>query len=79
MVGNNTQHRHSGAAWHTPHNVHHGHAEAVREIRADVLAAAYTRNPERFVRKHPEPAPLPTAAWINKPDQDEQQADSKNP
>jgi putative transposase len=33
-----------------------------------VLTAAYTRNPERFVRKHPEPPELPTAAWINKPD-----------
>jgi hypothetical protein len=42
------------------------------------LAAAYTRNPERFVRKHPEPATLPEAVWINKPpDQDEQQDHSK--
>jgi putative transposase len=63
----NTEHRHSGIAWHTPHNVHYGHADAVQEIRADVLAAAYARNPERFVRKHPEPAALPTATWINKP------------
>lgn len=63
----NTEHRHSGIAWHTPHNVHYGHSAAVRAVRADVLAAAYARNPERFVRKHPEPAELPTAAWINKP------------
>jgi putative transposase len=71
----NTEHRHSGIAWHTPHNVHHAHAETVRAARADVLAAAYTRNPERFVRKHPEPAALPDAAWINKPpEQDEEQA-----
>jgi putative transposase len=63
----NTEHRHSGVAWHTPHNVHHGHSDAVRTVRADVLSAAYTRNPERFVRKHPEPAELPTTAWINKP------------
>jgi putative transposase len=70
----NREHRHSGIAWHTPHNVHHGHAEQVRTVRADVLAAAYTRNPERFVRKHPEPAALPTTAWINKPpEQDPQQ------
>lgn len=76
----NTQHRHSGIAWHTPHNVHYRHAEAVRAVRADVLAAAYTRNPERFVRKHPEPAALPEAAWINKPpDQDGQPTHSKNP
>jgi putative transposase len=63
----NGEHRHSGIAWHTPHNVHYGQAEEVRVVRADVLAAAYTRNPERFVRKPPEPAALPVATWINKP------------
>ncbi|MEU0157246.1 integrase core domain-containing protein, partial [Micromonospora fulviviridis] len=75
----NTQHRHSGIAWHTPHNVHHGCADAVHAVRADVLAAAYERNPERFVRKHPEPAALPEAAWINKPEQGQEQTHSKNP
>jgi putative transposase len=65
----NGEHRHSGIAWHTPHNVHHGHSDTVHAVRTDVLAAAYTRNPERFVRKHPEPAALPAAAWINQPDQ----------
>jgi putative transposase len=63
----NTEHRHSGIAWHTPHTVHHGHTEQVRAVRAEVLNAAYDRNPERFVRKHPEPTDLPTAAWINRP------------
>jgi putative transposase len=76
----NTQHRHSGIAWHTPHNVHHGQEGTVHAARADVLAAAYTRNPERFVRKHPEPAVLPHAAWINKPpDQDQDRVRSKIP
>ena len=68
----NTEHRHSGIAWHTPHNVHHGLSEGVHAKRADVLDAAYTRNPERFVHHLPQPRPLPEAAWINKPD-------SKNP
>jgi putative transposase len=63
----NTEHRHSGIAWHTPHSVHHGQSDAIRAARADVLAAAYTRNPERFVRKHPQPAALRSAVWINKP------------
>jgi putative transposase len=63
----NTEHRHSGIAWHTPYNVHHGHSHTVHAKRADVLAAAYARNPDRFVRKHPEPAALPAVAWINKP------------
>jgi putative transposase len=68
----NTQHRHSGIAWHTPESVHYGQSEVVRSARADVLSAAYTRNPERFVRKHPEPAALHQAVWINKPpDQDQ--------
>ena len=77
----NGEHRHSGIAWHTPNDVHYGHAEAVRTVRADVLSAAYTRNPDRFVRKHPEPPQLPTAAWINKPppDQDPHPVDSTKP
>jgi putative transposase len=77
----NGEHRHSGIAWHTPHDVHYGHAEAVRTVRADILSAAYTRNPDRFVRKHPEPPHLPTAAWINKPPEQDPQhpVDSTKP
>lgn len=63
----NNEHYHSGIAWLHPSDVHHGQAETVRAARADVLDAAYTRHPDRFVNKHPEPAALPTAAWINKP------------
>jgi putative transposase len=63
----NTEHYHSGIGWHHPIDVHYGHAHAVRAARGDVLTAAYQRHPERFVRKHPEPAALPVAAWINKP------------
>jgi putative transposase len=77
FVWYNTEHRHSGVAWHTPHNVHYGHDNTIREVRAEVLAAAYNRNPERFVRKHPEPADLPTAAWINKPAENAEAHDSK--
>ena len=77
----NDEHYHSGIAWQHPTDVHHGRAEAIRELRADVLNAAYTRHPERFVRKHPEPTPLPTTAWINKPTSDQHQRPdhSKNP
>jgi hypothetical protein len=52
--------------------------QAVRETRADALAVAYVRHPERFVRKHPEPPALPVAVWINKPDDQEPPADSMN-
>ena len=76
----NTEHRHSGIAWHTPESVHYGRSETIRAARADVLAAAYTRNPERFVRKHPEPAVLHPAVWINKPpNQDHAPDHSMNP
>ena len=63
----NTEHRHSSLGLHTPHDVHFGLAEARRAHRAVVLAAAYAATPERFVRRPPTPALLPTAAWINPP------------
>ncbi|MEP7346521.1 MAG: integrase core domain-containing protein, partial [Gemmatimonadaceae bacterium] len=63
----NTGHRHSGLGLHTPHDVHDGLAVARRAQRAVVLTAAYHANPERFVKRPPIPAQLPTAAWINPP------------
>jgi putative transposase len=36
-----------------------------------VLAAAYAARPERFVARPPVPPALPSAAWINKPDNEE--------
>jgi putative transposase len=60
-------HRHSGIGLMTPATVHHGRAEALHTDRARVLDAAYTATPERFVRHPPRPPALPTAAWINKP------------
>lgn len=65
----NTDHYHSGIGYHHPIDVHYGRSDTVCDARADVLATAYARNPERFVRKHPEPPALPTAVWINKPDE----------
>jgi putative transposase len=67
----NHHHRHSGIGLMTPATVHHGHAEQLHAERACVLAAAYARTPERFVRRAPTPPPVPTAAWINKPNTDE--------
>jgi putative transposase len=63
----NHEHRHSGIGLHTPADVHYGRAELVRARRGEVLTAAYTQHPERFVRKPPEPPALPTAVWINQP------------
>jgi putative transposase len=79
----NTAHYHSGIGYHHPVDVHYGRTQAVWDARAGVLTTAYTRNPERFVRKHPEPPALPAAVWINKPDeadaQQEPPVDSMNP
>jgi putative transposase len=62
----NHEQYHSGLGLHTPASVHFGTAETTRTDRAEVLAAAYARNPERFNRP-PEPPKLPTVAWINPP------------
>ncbi|WP_027945630.1 hypothetical protein [Amycolatopsis taiwanensis] len=48
--------------WHHPIHVHYGRSQNVRAARAEVLTEGYTRNPERFVRKHPEPPAPPTVA-----------------
>jgi putative transposase len=66
----NHAHRHSGIGMHTPADVHYGRADTVHQHRAAVLTQAYTAHPERFVRHHPIPLPLPTTAWINKPPND---------
>jgi putative transposase len=63
----NHHHRHSGIGLMTPAAVHYGRATELHEQRARVLAQAYARTPERFVRQPPRPPALPTAAWINKP------------
>jgi putative transposase len=63
----NHDHRHAGLGLLPPAVVHAGQAEAVHAARRQVLAAAYARHPERFVRRAPAPPPLPTAAWINPP------------
>jgi putative transposase len=72
------QHRHSGIGMHTPYDVHYGLADQLREMRADVLATAYQRHPERFVRKHPEPPKIPRQVWINRPPTEEQEIAAQN-
>jgi putative transposase len=63
----NHEHHHSGLGYLTPYEVHYGLAETRRGQRAGVLKEAFEKNPQRFVRGLPQPALLPTAAWINKP------------
>ena len=64
----NAEHRHSGIGLMTPNDLHHGRAQTIHDKRAEVLAAAYAKRPERFVRRPPTPPAIPTAAWINKPE-----------
>ena len=63
----NTEHHHSGIGLLTPEVLHHGQADAVIAQRQVVLSRAFQRNPERFVRAHPQPPARPTAVWINPP------------
>jgi putative transposase len=63
----NTEHRHSGIALLTPHDVHYGLAESKIQERARVLQAAFQATPERFPHGLPRPPQVPEAVWINKP------------
>lgn len=68
----NNRHHHSGIGFMTPQEVHHGLTEQIYQGRREVLLEAYRKNPERFVRKPPQPPRLPGAVWINPPDPAEQ-------
>ena len=63
----NRDHHHAGIGLMTPDQVHYGQADAVHEARQEILNLAYAANPERFVKKSPNPPSKPTAVWINPP------------
>ncbi len=63
----NQDHHHAGIGLMTPDQVHYGQADAVHAARQSVLDRAFSKNPERFVNKPPNPPAKPTAAWINPP------------
>lgn len=63
----NNQHHHTGIALLTPADVHYGRADQRLKSRASSLEQFYHLHPERFVKGIPKPAPLPNAAWINRP------------
>jgi putative transposase len=65
----NEEHLHSGLGFVTPADVHYGRAPRIIEARRSVLAGAYAAHPERFPNGQPQPAPLPTSVWINRPDE----------
>ena len=61
----NTEHRHTGIAMFTPHDVHYGRARRVLEKRERTLRLAWSRHPERFVNGRLKPRPLPQEVWNN--------------
>src|SRR5271167_394614 len=65
----NQDHHHAGVGLMTPNQVHYGQADEVYAARQKILERAFHSNPERFVKKPPEPPLKPTAAWINPPTQ----------
>ena len=68
VEGYNHTHRHTGIGLNTPADVHYGLAAAKATERATVLAAARTKNPERFTTTNdPKILTIPETAWINKP------------
>lgn len=68
----NNEHYHTGISLLTPAMVHYKEADDIIQKRQSVLSDAYSKNPQRFVMKHPEPKPLPKAVWINKPSDDKE-------
>ena len=64
----NHHHQHTGIGFHTPANVHYGHAASVATERSATLAAARAKHPERFTTTtDPKILALPGPAWINQP------------
>jgi putative transposase len=62
----NNEHHHHGLALLTPHQVHHGLAQAVLAQRQQTLDDAFLVHPERFSRPPKVPG-LPLQVWINRP------------
>jgi len=63
----NNEHRHTGLGLMTPATVHYGLAADLSVQRQATLLTSYEKHPERFVKGIPRPPKLPTAVWINPP------------
>src|ERR1700685_462974 len=61
----NEEHYHYGLALLTPAMVHYQQTGPILQQRQQVLDVAYQLHPERFVRRAPKPAAVPTEVWIN--------------
>ena len=74
----NNEHYHSGIGLVTPAMFHHGQAQQIIAARQTTLLTAYTAHPERFVKGSPKPPQLPSAVWINPPDNEEEKHAAQN-
>jgi putative transposase len=63
----NHDHHHTGIGLLPPAVVHQGKAAEVMAKREEVMKAAYSAHPERFVRGTPRVPQVPQAVWINPP------------
>ncbi len=66
----NHEHRHSGIGLMTPAAVHLERAHELH-ARAPSCSPSLRATPRTVVRQPPVPPELPTAAWINKPEDKE--------
>jgi putative transposase len=65
----NNHHHHSGIAYLVPAVVHHGRADEVLDRRHRARMAAYLAHSDRFVNGPPRRESLPSAVWINPPEE----------
>jgi putative transposase len=63
----NQDHHHAGIGLMTPDQVHYGQADDIHAARQRTLDHAFSTNPERFVKRPPQPPAKPVAVWINPP------------
>lgn len=63
----NTEHHHSGIAFLTPHQVHHGEHQAALQRRHRAKMEAWEAHPTRFINGPPSVEVLPPAVYINPP------------
>jgi putative transposase len=71
----NEEHHHTGLQLLTPATVHYGQSDGVIAQRNLVLADAYEKHPERFVKGLSVHPVLPTMVWINPPASLEKETD----
>jgi putative transposase len=77
FVWYNDEHYHSAIGLVTPAMLHYGQAHQIVASREATLGNAYAAHPERFVKGPPKPPELPSAVWINPPQDDKENQDAQ--